>query len=131
MSAVASNCPNICASEFNKKCEFRTREIKAPRFGNTKATEQFTLFDTAGYKVMTVEGTRRFASVAIDKKTTHLFLTRFRPKLEKLDSAGEHFMMRNGKYFRVIRVTNINEHNKYILFQCRERGLVDEEESNA
>jgi hypothetical protein len=129
--AVTKICPDTCVSEFNKKCELVTRTLVPPRFGQTKATETFITFDIAGYKISTVEGTRRFSGVAIDKNTTHLFMTRFRPKIEKLDGAGEHFMRRNGKYFRIVRITNIDEHNKYLLFQCRERGLDTEEETNA
>ena len=130
MPAVAK-CPKYCISDFSKKCDLLTRNLVAPKIGSSKPTTSFVKFDIAGYKVTTIQGTRRFAGVNLDKNATHLFMTRFRPKLNNLDASGEHFLLLGGKYYRILKVTNIDESNEYILFQATERGLEFKEESNA
>ena len=128
---VSSNCFKICIADLNKKCIIQTRKVSAPNFGETKATETFATLFTGYFKIQTLRGTRRFSGVNIDKRATHIFITRWKASLSEIDAAGEHFINRSDKRFRVIEITDINEHGRYLLFQCTERGLDDNEETDA
>lgn len=127
----SGRCFNICRADLNRKCTIETRENVDPDFGETKVTESFSILHTAAFKVQTVRGTRRFAGVAIDEKTTHLFICEFKQVLRNLDGAGEHFMRQRGKLYRVIDIHNIDESDRWMLFESTERGLDTAEESNA
>lgn len=124
-------CIKVCTSELSKKCSLEKRSIIAPKFGKNKSTELFTVFHSAFYKIETVKGVRRFAGININKETTHIFITLWRLALKDIDAAGEYFLRRMDKLYRIIDVTNVDEHNRYVIFQAVQRGLDSKEESNA
>lgn len=131
MAVTAGNCQKICISELNKKAVIVLRELRPPKQGQTESSVRFTNLYTAGFKITTVQGSRRFNGVNINKNTTHVFICRFSPRIENLGGAGEHFIHYKSKYYRIGPITNIDEQNKYILFQCSERGFDSEEATNA
>lgn len=126
-----SNCSNLCIADFRRKATIELRAIQAPNFGNTSPSESFSVIFTAYFFVQTLKGTKRFAGVNIEKETTHLYLARWRAAINKLDGAGQHFLRSRGILYRIVEITNINESDDYILFQCTERGLDTKQETNA
>ena len=131
MAVANSKCKQICISDLNKKASVEQRVITAPSFGNSKATETFNVLVNAYFQVQTTRGTQRFSGVNIDERATHLFVTRWNQTIQKLDGAGEYFLRLSDRLYRTIEITNINEQNAYVIFQCTERGLDTKEETNA
>lgn len=130
-TVVAGACFKICIGDLKKKATIETRSIANQQFGETKPSINFSVLFTAYFLVQTVKGTKRFSGVNIEKQATHLFVTRWRSSISNLDGAGEHYVRRAGKLYRVLEITNINESDEYLLFQCTERGIDTNEETNA
>jgi len=132
MSVVnRSNCLKICISDLNRKGSIELRSVRSPKFGESKSTIVFSVVAQAYFKIVTVTGSKRFSGVVIDKKTTHLFTTRWSPSLNNIDAAGEHFIKHDNRYFRVMTITDFNEQKQWLIFQCRERGISSNEETDA
>jgi len=136
MTAVAGKsvngyCNTFCISDFRNKATIETREISQQKFGETYPEETFTVLFTGYFRVQTVEGTARFAGVNIDKEATHLFVARWRATINNLDGAGAYFMRSKGRLYRVLKITNVDEQDDFILFQCTERGIDTKQETNA
>jgi hypothetical protein len=128
---VDDNCFKYCIADLNKKCTIETRVIVPPKMGQLASSISFSTLFTGFFKILTTRGTRRFSGVNIDEKTTHLFITRWKTSIDDLDGAGEHFIKRLNIYYKVVDITNLNEHNRWLIFQCTERGIDTEEETNA
>jgi hypothetical protein len=128
---VEDNCFKYCISDLNKKCTIETRTIVPPQMGQLSSTMSFTVFFTGFFKILTLRGSRRFSGVNINTKATHLFITRWKTSLDDMDGAGEHFVRRNENLYRVEEITNLNEHNRWLILQCSERGIDTQEETDA
>lgn len=129
--SVSGYCSTFCISDFRNKATIEDRKVAGQKFGDTYPSVDFTVLFTGYFNVQTRKGSSRFSGVNIHKKTTHLFVARWRATLNNLDGAGEHFLRSKGKFYRVLEITNINESDDYILFQCTERGLDTKQETNA
>lgn len=125
------NCFKICVGDLKRKCTIETRSISGQNFGVTKPSMNFTVLFTGYFLIQTVKGTKRFSGVNIEKEATHIFVCRWRSSINNLDGAGGNFIRQSDKLYRVLEVTNINEESKYLLFQCAERGIDTNEETNA
>lgn len=125
------DCFKICVGDLKKKCTIETRSISDQNFGVTKPSINFSVLFTGYFLVQTIQGTKRFSGVNIEKEATHIFVCRWRASISNIDGAGEHFLRQSAKLYRVLRITNINEENDYLLFQCTERGIDTNEETNA
>lgn len=128
---IRGDCSNFCISDFKKKCTVETRSLSDQAFGTTAPGETFTVLSTAYFFIQTINGTSRFSGVNTVKGTTHLFLTRWRSLINDLDGVGGHFLRYSGKLYRVLKITNIDEANRFILFHCDERGIDTNEETHA
>ena len=128
---ISGNCSQFCTADFNRRCTIETRAIAEQRFGQVSPTMGFTVLFTGYFIIQTIKGTRRFSGINIAEGATHLFLARWRQTINDLDGAGQHFIRKSGKLYRVLDITDINESNDYVLFQCTERGFETLEESNA
>lgn len=128
---IRGDCSDFCTSDFNKKCTIETRALAGQSFGSTAPKETFVILFTGYFFIQTIKGTNRFSGVNIKKEATHLFLARWRPSINDIDGAGGHFLRKSGKLYLVLDITNINEADEFILFQCTERGIDTNEETNA
>lgn len=128
---ISGDCSQFCTADFNRKCTIELRAIADQKFGTTTPNMGFTVAFTGYFIIQTIRGTRRFSGVNIDENATHFFLARFRPSINNLDGAGQHFIRHGTKLYRVLEITNINEANNYILFQGTERGIDSHQETNA
>jgi hypothetical protein len=128
-------CVKICTSELNKQISILKRSTSAVSIGDSDGDSDFELIESPWSKVRTIKGSRRFKGIAIDEKTTHLFEIRYQPELMKLNGAGETFISLENppikSYYKIIDITNIDEQNVKLVFQCTERGDMVGEASHA
>ena len=106
------------------------RRDLVPDFDNPSGVETFVELYRLWSAIETVEGTKRFAGIAIDDRATHLFYVRFNSSIV-LPEDGNHFIDYNGKRFRALRVTNDGEDNRYLIVQCSDRGDDDVDGSSS
>ena len=128
-------CVKICASELNKQISVLKRTLVSAKMGETTASSSFETIETPWAKVITLRGSKRYGGVTIDEKATHLFECRYQPELILLDGDGNHFISLENppitKYYKIIEITNVDEQNVKLIFQCTERGDMTKEASNA
>jgi len=111
----------ICVADLRHKIVLQSRAMSAVSAGIYEPVETFATIATVKSAIETVEGTRRFAGVAIDKRTTHIFWIRYTSGLVTPED-GNHFILYDARRFRVLRVTNDGEDRKWLAIQCTERG---------
>ena len=120
----------ICIGDLSKKVTLQTRTLGAIAPGSAEPVETFATIKNTWAAIETVEGTKRFAGVAIDDRTTHIFWIRYSAALT-IPEDGNHFMLYGSRRFRVLRVTIDMENDKYFVVQCTERGDSDEAAASA
>jgi SPP1 family predicted phage head-tail adaptor len=120
----------ICIGDLSKKVTLQTRTLGAIAPGSAEPVETFATIKNTWAAIETVEGTKRFAGVAIDDRTTHIFWIRYNASLT-IPEDGNHFMLYGSRRFRVLRVTIDMENDKYFVIQCTERGDSDEAAASA
>lgn len=120
----------ICIGDLSKKVTLQTRTLDAIAPGSAEPVETFATIKNTWAAIETVEGTKRFAGVAIDDRTTHIFWIRYNASLT-IPEDGNHFMLYGSRRFRVLRVTIDMENDKYFVIQCTERGDSDEAAASA
>ena len=128
---AAGRCKKICISDLNKRADIVKRILQGAKIGEKKPSINFSLVFPAFFKVDTVRGTRRFNGVNIEKNTTHIFTTRFDPSIVDIDDDGEHFMLMDDKYYKILRSHNVDESNFWMMYECTNRGFIVKVESNA
>ena len=128
-------CVKICAGDLNKQISVLRRTLQPPRMGLSASESTFETIETPWSKIVTVRGSRRYNGVNIDKSTTHLFECRYQPELMMLDGDGEIFISLENvnitNYYKVLEITNVDEQNVKLIFQCTNRGDSEKEGSNA
>lgn len=134
--SIDSICFEICIADLRNRCTVETRAIQNPKFGNSEASEAFIVIHNAYFWIQTMggargQGTKRWSGIAITEAITHLFVCQFRSVIKDIDGGGGHFIKKGNTYYRIEEITNINEDNRYVLFQCSERGDVVKEETHA
>jgi SPP1 family predicted phage head-tail adaptor len=120
----------ICIGDLSKKVTLQTRTLGAIAPGSAEPVETFATIKNTWAAIETVEGTKRFAGVAIDDRTPHIFWIRYNASLT-IPEDGNHFMLYGSRRFRVLRVTIDMENDKYFVIQCTERGDSDEAAASA
>lgn len=128
---LSGYCSNLCTGDFNRKATVELRAIESQNFGETSPSEEFTVVFPAYFYVKTVKGTKRFDGINIKEDTTHLYVARWRSAINNLDGSGQHFIRSRGSLYRVLEITNVDEADAFILFQCTERGIDTQEETHA
>lgn len=127
----------VCRGDLNSVISLLKREIQGVSIGDIEASEDFTVVDTpfAGIKTLgssgeSSRGVRRFAGVNISKETTHLFFVQYADLYVTIET-GNHFILHDGKYYRIIAINNLNELNLTVMYQCTERGDSTKEATEA
>ena len=120
----------ICIGDLSKRVTLQSRTLGGLAPGTAEPVETFATVKNTWAAIETVEGTKRFAGVAIDDRATHIFWIRYSEALT-IPEDGNHFMLYSGRRFRVLRVTIDMENDEYFVIQCTERGDADEAASGA
>jgi SPP1 family predicted phage head-tail adaptor len=113
----------VCIGDLSKKIVLQSRAMGSVAPGTSEPTEAFTTIKSLWAAIETIQGTKRFAGVAIDENATHLFWFRYSATLT-IPEDGNHFILYAGRRFRVLRVTIDAENDEYFIVQCTERGDV-------
>lgn len=126
----------ICRGDFRNKIQIRKREQGTLAFDEIEPLETFSLIASPFAAIETVAGVARFAGINIDERATHIFnivYTSFLFSTISLDNLeqGNYFVRFKGRNYRILKLTNINEDNKYIAIQTTERGAESLEASKA
>lgn len=120
----------VCAGDLTDPIQIVRRDLTPPALGQGKPSETFSVISSPWAGVETVRGTRRFFGINIEKSATHLFIIRYNPELPLLDS-DNYFVNFKARYFRIVRVTNNDEEDWFMILQCAERGEDNKEASEA
>lgn len=99
-------------------------------FGQTEPEMQQTVICSPFASVVTLRGSRRWGSVNIDKRATHLFECPYTAILAGLDS-DNNFIEFQGERHRILEVENENGDNWTVVIQTTNRGDEAEEATAA
>ena len=112
----------ICLGDLRHSVQLATRLADGMMPGDFDSSAiTFTTYATVWSAIRTIEGTARFAKTAIDERATHLFYIRHRTDWRDIE-AGNTFVLKGDRRFRVLRVTNQDEDSIFDIIQCTERG---------
>lgn len=114
----------ICRGDLRHKITILQREQGGIGYNELEATENFSTVQTPWAAVRTVRGTTRFKGININERATHLFYIAYTPSLDALEH-GNNFIAYKDRMYRILDITNQDEDNQFIFFQCVERGQDD------
>lgn len=124
----------LCAGDLRHKIEIVKRTHVEPEPGQTVGRNTFLLIKRtrAALKTSTsmFGGTARFDSVNIENRITHTFTIRHSNSF-KLIETSNHFIRFNGRYFRILRSSIVDEDSRMIDIPCTERGIENFEANEA
>lgn len=120
----------LCTGDLNNRISIEERVLTPPVLGESSPVETFTVIKSVWAGVQTSRGTRRFYGVNIEASATHLFYIRYNPELPLLDG-DNYFIHYKSRYFRILRVTDNDEEEYFVILQCVERGEDDKTASTA
>ena len=109
----------ICLGDLQDKIILRTRDMKAPVFGETTFTEDFERkVKDVWAAVLTTEGKEVFDGVNTGIPITHRIIIRWTP-----DLTSENWIeLQDGRLLDIINVQNYEERNELLELLCRVRG---------
>lgn len=119
----------LCIGDLNSLIQIQERRL--PQITDVEDSEPSFIFTTilsTWSAVETVRGTSRFSNVNIEGLTTHLFWIRYNPNLS-IPENGNTFVLFKSRYFRIIRVTNSNEQDEWLMIEASDRGDAIEQAS--
>lgn len=120
----------ICAGDLRNRITIQTRTLAAANFDDTDVDETFATVVSTYAAIETIRGTRRFASVNIDKRATHLFYVRYRDAIKDMET-GNNFILHNSRRYFILELTIMAEDNRFIIIQATNRGESAEPASEA
>lgn len=126
------NREKICAGDLRHTCSIQERSLAGSIPSQLTPVEQFVdVISSARCAIQTIESTRRrFNGINIEKNATHLFIFRYSPSLLPIEPAN-HMILFRGNRYRILHITNNDEDNQYLTFQCADRGDVGRDASQA
>jgi hypothetical protein len=124
----------LCRGDLKHLVSLQTRSLEASGYDSSQPNEVFTTIREQWCAIETVsgvgQGVSRFSKIHILEESTHLFWTTWDSDFPDLENRN-HWILYEGKRFKILRVDNINELNTTIVIQTTERGENSEEASEA
>jgi hypothetical protein len=124
----------LCPGSLDKLIDIQKRAMGETTFGNSAATENFTLIKQVWASLVTPNtigaGVRRFNGVTLNKRTTHIWYINFDPDLKKLE-ISKTFIHWDSDRFEVLSVLNDNENNEFLFIESTNKGIDTKEGSKA
>ena len=111
----------LCAGDLRHKIDIQTRTLGGVSFGQTSASETFTTIFSPWAAIETISGFKKFSGINIDERATDVFYIRFSTAVAALEVAN-HFILFDGKRFRILEVTDLNRDKRTLAIQCTDRG---------
>lgn len=118
------NRRKICAGDLRHRITLLRRELQEAGVDDNEPQQVFTTLLSAKAGVRTFNGfsgTPLFDGVSVEERPTHSFIMRRNSITENVDD-GNTFILLDGRYFRVIRRTIVDEDRYYVDISARERG---------
>lgn len=117
----------LCIGDLNSLIQIQERRLpEITDIDDPEPSFVFTTILSTWSAVETIRGTSRFSNVNIEDSTTHLFWIRYNPNLS-IPENGNTFILFKGRYFRIIRVTNSNEQDEWVMIEASDRGDITEQ----
>lgn len=124
----------LCTGDKQDKIAIVTRSIGAPTVGTVSPSTTFTtlLEPWAAVETLGLSGssTRRFDSINIEDRPTHIMSIDYDDSIWPLDSDNV-FVQFDSRNFRIVGVTDLNEMKTTIELLCKERGISSKEAAKA
>lgn len=124
----------LCSGDLDRYIEIQVRTLGAPPLGGGEATMTFTELKKVWAFIETLGGlfggSRRFSGINIEDGATHLFYVRYDPDIFPLDS-DNNFILYASRRYRILRVTEHNENQWYMILQCEETGISSKDGSGS
>jgi len=115
-------CPDPCKSkipsgQLKYPITIETRVQEPPAGNSPDHSIDITTFMTVKAKIETKQGVEAFDGTNLNTLMTHEFTIRYITGVTIVNNVNY-----NNKYFKIERIINLNEENKYLIIQCTERG---------
>jgi SPP1 family predicted phage head-tail adaptor len=108
----------VCFGDLNRQIILNIRSIDAPETPNDFDYGQvFTVPTTVWAAIQTTNGKELFDGVNLIGTVTHIFYIKYVAGL-----TSESFVEYDSRYFRMLRLENLDENNEYMALLCTERG---------
>ncbi len=118
---------NICIGDLDKPTTLVERVLVPPEIGESEPTIEINIVEKpwAGIETLNTvnSGLAKFNQINIEDRPTHIFLILFNPELPNIET-GNHFFNYCDRYFRVIKVKNVNEQQKFLSIDVKETGNI-------
>jgi len=118
-----------CAASFNKTISILTREQLASVTGSIDSTIDLPAFATVRAKLETTRPVEIFAGTNVKQIETHLFTIRFALAVATINK--NHTIDFNSKFFRIDRIENVDEENRFFNLFCSIRGDITKDANRA
>lgn len=129
------NKNKLCTGDLDKLIDIKERQVSSGGIGDNTASETFvTVKDNVFAGIETPSGIAFYNGVNINElqstMITHKFFIFYDPDFPNIEN-GNHYIFYNNDRFKVIRVTNDNEQNEFMIIETTNRGDEDKEAVNA
>jgi len=111
----------LCTSDLRHRVQVQERVLTGNQPNQFSPEIQFTTIASPWSAVETTRGTSKFSGVNITDDISHIFSMRYNVTLNQVE-AGNHFIVFKERRFRIVNVTNVNEDDTILSFECTERG---------
>lgn len=109
----------ICIGSLKHSCEFQTRSEVFQKDETIGSDEEFTTISTQYVAISSTKGIDIFDGVNIIGNASHIITSRYLSTIAEI-----RWLKINGKYYKVLKVDNKGEQNRFLQFFCSERGII-------
>jgi len=124
----------LCTDDLPYLVDIQTRALGVTTVGLSNPVMTLTTVRQQWCGIETVrgvgQGVARFSKVNILDGATHIFWCDWDSAFPDVENRN-HFIKHDSKYYKVLKVDNVNERNETIAIQTTERGETSEEASEA
>ena len=127
--ALSDNCQykriktvKLCIADLKSLVEIQTRALIEAGLDDAQPVELFATIRVKWCAVETIgAGVARFGAITILDDATHIFWCMWDADFPDLETRN-HWILNDGKRYKILKVHNINERNTTIAIQTTERG---------
>ena len=121
----------LCRGDLRSVMKIVSRTLAPSKFNEIGGEEVFVDVITGiQCGIETTAGNSRFDKINVNEKATHLFYAYHSTIYDDIEP-NNNMIEFLGEYYKIIEITNDNETDQYIFFQCTFRGDKDLEAATA
>lgn len=124
------NKVKLCTADLRHKVAIQARALTGNYPNEFSPEIEFTTIAMPWAAIETTRGTSKFSGVNINDNISHIFTMRYNDTLNGVET-GNHFILFHNRRFRILNVTNVNEDDTTLAFECTERGEDAQEATEA